>query len=64
MFFGGIGEEATRQAIAGAGLLLNTLEVVDEGGGPHCPPYLNHGQEAGRRVGADLCASHVAGTER
>ena len=30
MFFGGIGEDATRRAIAGAGLQLVNLEVIDE----------------------------------
>lgn len=30
MFFGGIGEDATRQALADAGLRLETLEVVEE----------------------------------
>jgi cyclopropane fatty-acyl-phospholipid synthase-like methyltransferase len=35
MFFGGIGEAATRRAISEAGLVLETFEVVeeDEGGG-------------------------------
>ena len=30
MFFGGIGEDAARQALADAGLLVDTLEVVEE----------------------------------
>lgn len=30
MFFGGIGEDATRQALTDAGLHLDTLEVVEE----------------------------------
>jgi len=32
MFFGGIGEEATLRAVAGAGLRLERLEIVEGGG--------------------------------